>query len=248
VPLLMMAVVGCLAYEFQVTLPYMAAHGLHVGPRGFGFMTAAMGLGAVGGGLVVAARGRIGTWRLVLAAAAFGVALTLAALAPTLATEIVALTLVGAGSIAFMSTGNATLQLRAAPEMRGRVMALWFVGFQGSTPIGGPIVGVVMATFGARAGLGLGALTCLIVALCGALLLTRRAAPTGADSSPATSPTKRGEAVVEQLDRLRPGVRGVQQYGAEPGVTASGRYDEAGTRRGGVAGLDTVSSGVADPK
>ena len=41
--------------------------------------------------------------------------------------------------------------------MRGRVMALWFVAFQGSTPIGGPIVGWVMAGLGARAGLGLGA-------------------------------------------------------------------------------------------
>jgi hypothetical protein len=44
-----------------------------------------------------------------------------------------------------MSTGNSTLQLGAAPVMRGRVMALWFVAFQGSTPIGGPIVGWVMA-------------------------------------------------------------------------------------------------------
>jgi len=33
------------------------------------------------------------------------------------------------------------------------VMALWFVTFQGSTPIGGPIVGWVMAVSGARAGL-----------------------------------------------------------------------------------------------
>ena len=68
-----------------------------------------------------------------------------------------------------MSTGNATLQLRSAPEMRGRVMSLWFVSFQGSTPIGGPIVGAVMGTFGARAGLGLGALTCFLVAAVGAL-------------------------------------------------------------------------------
>ena len=47
----MMAVVGCLAYEFQVSLPYMASHGLHAGSGGFGFMTAAMGVGAVLGGL-----------------------------------------------------------------------------------------------------------------------------------------------------------------------------------------------------
>lgn len=169
VPLLMMAAVGCLAYEFQVSLPYMASRALHAGPKGFGFMTASMGVGAVVGGLVVAARGKIGAWRLVLAALAFGIALTLATLAPDLPTEMLALVLVGGASIAFMSTGNATLQLSSAPDMRGRVMSLWFVAFQGSTPIGGPIVGVVMAAFGARAGLGLGALTCIVVALAGAL-------------------------------------------------------------------------------
>ena len=58
--------------------------------------------------------------------------------------------------------------------MRGRVMSLWFVAFQGSTPIGGPIVGWVMAVAGARAGLGLGAVTCLIVAAVGLVMLRAR--------------------------------------------------------------------------
>ena len=170
-PLVMAAVVGCLAYEFQVSLPYMASHGLHVGSAGFGFMTAAMGAGAVVGGLAVATRGKIGSMPLILAAVAFGIAMVLAALAPNLALELVALALVGSASVAFMSQTNATLQLRAAPEMRGRVMALWFVSFQGSTPIGGPIVGAVMAGYGARAGLGLGAIACLAVAAGGAMAL-----------------------------------------------------------------------------
>ena len=145
VPLMMMAAVGCLTYEFQVSLPVMASRALHAGAAGFGFMTAAMGVGAVAGGLLVAARGRTGLRPLVLAATGFGVAMGLAALAPTLALELVVLALVGAASISFMSTGNSTLQLGAAPEMRGRVMSLWFVAFQGSTPVGGPIVGATMA-------------------------------------------------------------------------------------------------------
>ncbi len=57
---MMMAAVGCLTYEFQVSLPVMASHALHAGATGFGFMTAAMGVGAVAGGLFVAARGRTG--------------------------------------------------------------------------------------------------------------------------------------------------------------------------------------------
>jgi MFS family permease len=170
-PLAMAAVVGCLAYEFQVSLPYMAAHGLHVGSAGYGFMTAAMGVGAAIGGLAIAARGKIGSYALILAALAYGVTMTLSALAPDLALELLALALVGAAGVAFMSMTNATLQLRAAPEMRGRVMALWFVSFQGSTPIGGPIVGAVMAGYGARAGLGIGAAACFLVAAAGAFTL-----------------------------------------------------------------------------
>jgi MFS family permease len=173
VPLAMMALAGALAYEFQVTLPVMAKQGLHVGATGYGFMTAAMGVGAVVGGLFVATKGRTGLPTLVLSASAFGVVLLLACVAPSLPVELFALALAGGASISFMSTGNSTLQLGAAPSMRGRVMSLWFVAFQGSTPIGGPIVGWAMAQAGARAGLGLGGVTCLLTALLGLLALRR---------------------------------------------------------------------------
>jgi MFS family permease len=132
-----------------------------------------MGVGAVAGGLLVAARGKTGLRPLVIAASGFGVAMTLATLAPNLPLELIALGLAGWASISFMSTGNSTLQLTAEPEMRGRVMSLWFVAFQGSTPIGGPLIGGLMAVAGARAGLGLGAITCLLVAVVGWLSLRR---------------------------------------------------------------------------
>jgi MFS family permease len=184
IPLVMMAAVGCLTYEFQVSLPVMASSALRVGASGYGFMTAAMGVGAVMGGLLVAARGRTGAGVLMRAALAFGVAMVLATLAPTLPLELLALGLVGGASISFMSMGNSTLQLTAEPTMRGRVMSLWFVAFQGSTPIGGPVVGAVMGAFGARAGLGLGAITCLAVAAVGALALRRRPAAGRTQSRP----------------------------------------------------------------
>jgi len=167
VPLLMMALVGTLAYEFQVSLPVMARHALHAGAEGYGFMTAAMGVGAILGGLVVAARGHTGLRPVTLAVAAFAIALSLAALAPSLAVELIALALVGGASVSFMSSGNSTLQLAAEPAMRGRVMALWFVALQGTTPIGGPLVGVIISLAGARAGLGVGALACVFAAAIG---------------------------------------------------------------------------------
>jgi MFS family permease len=171
VPLLMMALMGMLTYEFSVTLPVLDRSALHGGSAGYGFMTAAMGVGAVGGGLLTAAKGRTGLKPLVLVSTVFGVLLLLASSAPTMPLELLALAFVGAASVSLMAIGNSTLQLGAAPTMRGRVMALWFVAFQGSTPVGGPFVGWVIAWAGARVGLGLGGVVCFAAAAGGALAL-----------------------------------------------------------------------------
>ncbi|MFC4605952.1 MFS transporter [Rhodococcus kronopolitis] len=164
IPLLMMALVGALAYEFQVVLPVLAQQNFGGTAEVYGFMTAAMGAGAVVGGLYVAARGRTGVRALATSAALFGVLIAVAAVAPTLWLELVALAFVGAASVGFLATGNSTLQLGAEPTMRGRVMALWSVAFLGSTPIGGPIAGFVAEEFGGRAALAMGAGSCLVAA------------------------------------------------------------------------------------
>jgi MFS family permease len=179
VPLVMMALVGTLTYEFQVSLAVAARDVFHAGARGYGFMTAAMGFGAIAGGLVVAGKGRTGLAALAVAAGGFGLAIAFAATAPTLAAELGALVLAGWLSVMFSSTGNATLQLGSAESMRGRVMSLWQVAFQGSTPIGGPVIGWVAGAFGARLGLGVGAAACLAAALLAAAVVWRAPARNG---------------------------------------------------------------------
>ncbi|RLU89219.1 MFS transporter [Streptomyces griseocarneus] len=173
VPLAMMTLIGTLAYEFQVVLPLLARTGVHGDARIYGFMTSAMGLGAVVGGLAVAAYGQAGVVPLIGAAAGFAATLTAAAVIPWLGAELAALACVGAASTAFLATGNTTLQLVSTPAFRGRVMALWSVTFLGSTPIGGPVIGVVAQHLGPRAGLALGAAACLAAALLGLLALPR---------------------------------------------------------------------------
>ncbi len=172
-PLLMMALVGTLAYEFQVALPLLAKVGLHGNASTYGFLTSAMGAGAVAGGLAVAGLGRAGLLPFTVAAAGFGAAILAAALVPSLGGELAALVVVGAFSTGFMATGNTTLQLTADPRFRGRVMALWSVTFTGSTPVGGPVVGLVADSLGPRYGLALGAVACLAAAVLGAVAVAR---------------------------------------------------------------------------
>jgi MFS family permease len=168
IPLLMIALVGTLAWEFQVTLPLMASKVFGGGAGSYGVMASVMGVGAVGGGLVSAARARPRARSLCIAAIGWGIAITAAAVAPTLPLELAALVFVGYGSITFNSYAKTTLQLAAEPAMRGRVMALWALAWQGSTPIGGSLVGWIAQEAGARWSLAVGGIPTLI---CGLLAL-----------------------------------------------------------------------------
>ena len=174
-PLVMMALVGTLAYEFQVLLPLLARITYEGGPGTFGLLTSAMGAGAVAGGLVVARRSSTGLTQLSIAAAVFGTTLLVATLANTVAFALPLLVATGFASTSFLATGNSTLQLTSEPRFRGRVMALWSVAFLGSTPIGGPIVGATAEWLGPRSGLVLGGVACWAAAGIGAYALTRLA-------------------------------------------------------------------------
>ena len=179
IPLVMIAVIGTLAWEFQVSLPLMASKVFHGGVASYGVMASVMGGGAVVGGLISAARSRPRARALCLAAVGWGIAILAAAVAPSMALELAALVFVGYGSITFNSLAKTTLQLVAKPEMRGRVMALWALAWLGSTPIGGPIVGWAGQAIGARWALvigGVAALACGVLALPALTRIDRRAA------------------------------------------------------------------------
>ncbi len=160
-PLLAMAVVGMLAFNFTPTLPLLAEYTFHGGARTYSGFTVAMGLGAIVGGLLVAHRSRPSTRLLGLIGLWFGAMMTLVALLPTEAATTAALVLMGVGSIAFIATANATIQLTAEPSMRGRVMSLYAIAFLGSTPIGAPLMGWVSDTTSPRVALLIGALSAL---------------------------------------------------------------------------------------
>ncbi|HTL85407.1 MAG TPA: MFS transporter [Acidimicrobiia bacterium] len=172
-PLLMMAVIGTLAFNFQVVIPLMSTKVFGLGAGGFGALTAVMGLGAVVGGLAAASRRGISYRRLLVLTFAMGIAILGAAVAPTLATEVVALFVMGLTTFAFIATANTTLQLTSRPDMRGRVMALYAIAFLGSTPIGSPIIGWISAVWGPRIGFAVGGVAAILAGVAAAWSLTR---------------------------------------------------------------------------
>jgi MFS family permease len=164
IPLAMMALVGTLSFNFQVILPLLASQTWHGTAATYALLTAAMAVGSVGGALAAGARGRVSPRILVVAATGFGVLELVAAVAPSLPLQVLALVPLGAMTVTFSAGVNSTLQLAVAPAMRGRVMALYSVVFLGSTPIGAPLVGWLAEIAGPRAGMALGAVAALVAA------------------------------------------------------------------------------------
>ncbi len=191
IPLAAMAVVGTLAFNFQVLLPLMARFAFHGTATTYAMLTTAMGVGSVLAALVTGARGRTGAALVTGSALAFGLALLGAAAAPTLALEIAVLVLLGAASVTFAAGVNSSLQLAVAPAMRGRVMALYAVVFLGSTPIGGPLAGWLASAAGPRWGLAAGGLAALGAGVAARWAFARVAAPATAVEPPTPLPVRR---------------------------------------------------------
>jgi MFS family permease len=181
VPLMMTAIIGTLAYNFPVVFPVFATRSLGGTETTFTLLYSVVAIGSLIGALATARRKSVTVRVVAIAAIAFGVMMTLLALAPDKAVAFPIGLIMGIASMSFMTSSTAIVQLESAPDMRGRVLALQAMVFLGSTPIGGPIVGWVVQQFGARYGLALGALSALAAGAWGLRVVGRQAAAQGAE-------------------------------------------------------------------
>jgi MFS family permease len=200
-PLISMAIVGVFAFNFTVTLPLLAKFTFHGGAGLYSSFLAAMGAGAVVGGLFTAHRSNPSTRLLAFIGVFFGLTIVAVALAPSKLTAIVLLVPMGAASISFIATNNATLQLRADPAMRGRVMSLNAIAFLGSTPIGAPLVGYISDVSSPRISLVVGGVATLVASVPLFFLATRqRDARAMATSDPGTLEARASDELVVVAD------------------------------------------------
>jgi MFS family permease len=171
VPLVMMAIVGSLAFNFQVTVPLLVNGPLHGDGTTFTLLFSVLSLGSLFGALATARRKQVTSRHLVTSAAGFGVTMLLLSASPNLGFAFPAAIALGVASIAFMTSTTAIVQVLAGPEYRGRVLAIQSMVFLGSTPIGGPLIGWISDLAGPRAGMAVGGVACLVAAAYGARLL-----------------------------------------------------------------------------
>jgi len=175
VPLMMMVVIGTLAYNFQVVFPLFVEHDLGGTNLTYTLLFSVVSVGALAGALIAARRTRIDIRSVAAAAVGYGVALTLMTFVPSTPFAFGVGVLMGLGSIFFLTASTSIVQIRSKPSMRGRVLALQAMVFLGSTPIGGLFVGWICEVFGARAGVAVGAIAALGAGAWGMVMARRRA-------------------------------------------------------------------------
>ena len=165
--------VGTFGMNFQMTSALMATEVYGKGAGEYGVLGSILAIGSLTGALLAARRTRPRLLFVVLAGLTFGITEIVAGLMPSYLTFALVLPLLGLSSLTMVTSANGLIQMTSAPEMRGRVAALYLMVFLGGTPLGAPMIGWIGEAFGARWTLIIGgALSALGIAIA-TLLYTR---------------------------------------------------------------------------
>lgn len=164
---LMLLIIGSLAYNFTVTLPLFVTKGLHGSEADFTLIYSIFGFGSLVGALLVANRSLVRVRHVIIGAVGLGFTMLVLAASPSVAVTLPLAFVLGVTSILYMTSTTAIVQVEAKPAMHGRVLALQTSLMIGTTPIGGPLLGALADSVGARAPIALGGLACLAAAVFG---------------------------------------------------------------------------------
>jgi len=174
-------VIGTFGFNYQVTIALMARQQFHLGAEAFGLLSTFFAVGSLAGALLSTRRSLRPRQRfLVGSSVVFGALTVVAGLMPSYWSFAVLLVPTGAAALVFSVANNSFVQLGADPQMRGRVMALYFMCFMGGTPVGAPVIGWIAGHLGAPWGLILGGAVCTVAGVVAGLVLALRQRARGA--------------------------------------------------------------------
>jgi MFS family permease len=167
--LMLVAIVGIFGLNFNVWMPLLAKNDLGAGPRGFGLLMAALGLGSLVGALVLAFRAkRPSPRRMLVTAALLGgaeIALAIGALGNVpLALALALVSVIGFAMTSTMAMANTVVQSTTPPVLRGRVMSVYMTLFAGTAPFGALFAGAIADTLNAPSSILIGGTVTLVIA------------------------------------------------------------------------------------
>lgn len=172
-PIVLVGFIGTFGFNFPVWLSAYANGVFHSGAGSYSLFNTLMAVGSLCGALLAARRGTARLRVLIAAALAFGTLEVVAALAPSYWLFALLMVPIGVFGLTVNVTANTAVQMATDPAMRGRVMSLFMMVFMGGTPLGAPVVGWIIDTYGARVGFALGGLVSAAAAAGIGLVLAR---------------------------------------------------------------------------
>jgi len=188
IPMVMLAAIGILAYNFTVTLPLFVTGALGSNEAAFTVLYATYSFGSVIAALIVANRGLVSVRSIVIGACLLGICMLVLGVLPNVTSAFPVMFLLGGASILYMTSTTANVQVVARPDMHGRVLALQSSLMMGGTLFGAPILGGLADLAGTRMPILLGGAVCLLAAGFGAVALRSRAPEAIRPRQPRTSP------------------------------------------------------------
>lgn len=143
------ALVATFAFNHTVAFPLTVTDRLQESDEYYGYLLSVMSIGSIAGSLFVARLLVVSQRFMLISMALLGASLAAFSFTTTAWAAFLLVIPLGAGMTVYLNSSNIIVQQRTSPEMRSRVLALISVIFLGSTPIGGPITGIIGDASGA---------------------------------------------------------------------------------------------------
>lgn len=173
ITMVVFALVATFAFTTSVGFPLLITERLGEEDNFYFFLISTLSIGNVIGSLLVARLVVVSQRFMYVAGAGLAVALGAFSFATSGTLALVLCVPLGMTLTGFLNSCNIIVQQRTRPEIRSRVLALLSVVFLGSTPIGGPITGVIGDVYGAVWANLYGAIIAGIAVIGGLIVLRR---------------------------------------------------------------------------
>jgi MFS family permease len=150
-----------------VLLPSVSRDVLYGGSLLYGFLVGAIGLGAVlGAPLVTWLNKRFKERDLIkVSLSAFSVVLMVMAISKSEPLSLLMAFFIGVTFLMASASINTVLQSRVERNMRGRIMSFYILVFQGTSPLGGLLLGYISDKTSTPIAIGIGAAVCMLLAV-----------------------------------------------------------------------------------